>query len=458
MLGGYNQNLLRSKFTLIFRSVFIVVSLLALQACISSSGGRSSNSNNAIPLVSGGVTSKLSRVSNGASMSRVRQIFGDPEDRDYISGFEVWQYCSTGMFSDDFVAIVFIDGKVAERKKYVRRIDGFCSSFFKSASDLNFYSVQVALQERSQKNIARQTAEAIERRLAAAKQVQEKAEQAQEKAKSPDIAESFNQTALSVNFARGPQHMNDVAVIIGNANYGKHGSDIPDVKPAYADAESIRKWLIEAKGLREGNIIFLRDATSAQMTGVFGSQSSHKGKLFNWTKKGISNVYVYYAGHGAPAGKEGSAFLVPSDVSSDSIELTGYPLKRLYANLEKLPAKSVTVILESCFSGAAQGGYVINKTSGILISPKIPRAPGKLTVISAGAADQIASWEEDNSNSLFTKYFLTGLGGFADIAPHGDNNDEVSYAELEKYLEATTTYFARRYYGRDQLAQFVVRQ
>jgi hypothetical protein len=81
------------------------------------------------------------------------------------------------------------------------------------------------------------------------------------------------------------------------------------------------------------------------MTGVFGSQSSHKGKLFNWTKKGISNVYVYYAGHGAPAGKEGSAFLVPSDVSSDSIELTGYPLKRLYANLEKLPAKSVTVIL-----------------------------------------------------------------------------------------------------------------
>jgi len=345
MLGGYNQNLLRSKFTLIFRSVFIVVSLLALQACISSSGGRSSNSNNAIPLVSGGVTSKLSRVSNGASMSRVRQIFGDPEDRDYISGFEVWQYCSTGMFSDDFVAIVFIDGKVAERKKYVRRIDGFCSSFFKSASDLNFYSVQVALQERSQKNIARQTAEAIERRLAAAKQVQEKAEQAQEKAKSPDIAESFNQTALSVNFARGPQHMNDVAVIIGNANYGKHGSDIPDVKPAYADAESIRKWLIEAKGLREGNIIFLRDATSAQMTGVFGSQSSHKGKLFNWTKKGISNVYVYYAGHGAPAGKEGSAFLVPSDVSSDSIELTGYPLKRLYANLEKLPAKSVTVLL-----------------------------------------------------------------------------------------------------------------
>ena len=79
-------------------------------------------------------------------------------------------------------------------------------------------------------------------------------------------------------------------------------------------------------------------------------------------------------------------------------------------------------------------------------------------MISAGAADQIASWEEDNSNSLFTKYFLTGLGGFADIAPHGDNNDEVSYAELEKYLEATTTYFARRYYGRDQLAQFVVRQ
>ena len=30
----------------------------------------------------------------------------------------------------------------------------------------------------------------------------------------------------------------------------------------------------------------------------------------------------------------------------------------------------------------------------------------------------------------------------------------MSYAELEKYLEDTTTYFARRYYGHDQQASF----
>ena len=42
-----------------------------------------------------------------------------------------------------------------------------------------------------------------------------------------------------------------------------------------------------------------------------------------------SNVYVYYAGHGAPASKDGSAFLVPSDANSQTIEFSGYPLTRV---------------------------------------------------------------------------------------------------------------------------------
>ncbi len=36
--------------------------------------------------------------------------------------------------------------------------------------------------------------------------------------------------------------------------------------------------------MREGNIIYLKDATKAQMTSVFGSKEDHLGRLFNWTK------------------------------------------------------------------------------------------------------------------------------------------------------------------------------
>ena len=247
----------------------------------------------------------------------------------------------------------------------------------------------------------------------------------------------------------------DFAVVIGNGNYKKYGKDIPNVVPAHADADAFEAWLIKSRGLRKGNIIFLKDATSAQIESVFGNERSHKGQLFNWTKPNISNIYVYYAGHGAPASDGSSAFLVPIDASASSIELTGYPLTTLYENLKKIPAKSITLVLESCFSGASQGGYVINRTSGILVTPKLPRAPRNITIISAGKADQVASWDQDDSRSLFTKYFLLGMGGEADKSPHGNGDGKVAYAELAKYLDGTMTYYARRYYGRDQNAQIV---
>jgi len=78
--------------------------------------------------------------------------------------------------------------------------------------------------------------------------------------------------------------------------------------------------------------------------------------------------------------------------------------------------------------------------------------PANLAVISAGAVNQMASWEEDKTHGLFSEYFLKGMSGEADAAPYGDGDGKVNYAELGKYLDGTVSYFARRYYGRDQNA------
>ena len=256
-------------------------------------------------------------------------------------------------------------------------------------------------------------------------------------------------------FKKVPKRPDDIAVIIANSNYKKLGKGIPNVTPAYADAEGIKRYFMNAKGVREGNIIYLKDATGTQLTSVFGSEKNHKGKLFNWTKPNVSKVYVYYAGHGAPAGDKGTTYLVPSDADSETVQLTGYPLKQLYRNLGKIPATSITVILEACFSGQSQGGYLSRRISGISVVPKMPLVPSKITVISAGAANQVATWEEDESQSLFTKYFLKGMSGEGDKPPYGNGDGKVTYKELGKYLEGTMTYFARRYYGREQRAQIV---
>ena len=150
-----------------------------------------------------------------------------------------------------------------------------------------------------------------------------------------------------------------------------------------------------------------------------------------------------------PGGDKGNAYLVPTNADSQTIQFSGYALETLYSNLGKLSAKSITVILEACFSGASQAGNLFSKSSPIVIRAKKTMIPKNVKVISAGAVDQMASWEQDNSHGLFTKYFLKAMSG------EGDSNKDgkVSDAELKEYLSDTMTYYARRYYGRDQKVQ-----
>lgn len=264
----------------------------------------------------------------------------------------------------------------------------------------------------------------------------------------------FPDQSIDIAYVRGAERPDDIAVIIGNADYAKQGRDIPDVVPAYADAEAFKKYATMALGIRQGNIIDLRDATGSQMVEVFGSSSSHRGQLFDWVRPGQSRVHVYYAGHGAP-GQDGKAYLVPADANAQRIELSGYPLDQLYRNLGQLPAKSVTVVLEACFSGNSQAGAVISNASPVFLKTKAPTIPQRLSVISAGSADQMASWEQDKSHGLFTKYYLKGMSGEADRGEFGNGDGRVDPEELKRYLADTLTYFARRYYGRDQRVQII---
>jgi hypothetical protein len=260
---------------------------------------------------------------------------------------------------------------------------------------------------------------------------------------------SFSRKTLSLNYQKSKLHKDDVAVIIGNADYSK-GSDIPNVIPAYADAEEVRDYVTRSLGVSSENIIFIEDATFADLVSTFGSVENHKGLLYRFLNKNKSRVFVYYSGHGAP-GIDGSSYLIPSNAKASLIDLNGYSLSTFYKNLSMLPAASVTVVLEACFSGSSGNGSVIPAASGIYIKPKSNVVPKNITVISAGTADQVASWESDKSHGLFTKYFLKGMSGEADT----DNDKNISWDELEKYLAKTVTRAALRNYGREQTPQII---
>jgi hypothetical protein len=267
------------------------------------------------------------------------------------------------------------------------------------------------------------------------------------------VTEAFPTKPVAVSFPRGKPNPDDIAVIIGNANYKSTAKDIPDVIPAYADAEGMKRYATQALGIKEENVIFIKDAKLIDLVSTFGTADDPKGKLFNWVKPGQSNVFIFYSGHGAPSADGASSYLVPVDAQAALINLSGYNLKTLYANLGKLPAKSVTVVLEACFSGASQSGMLVKNASPIYQKAMAETVPANLTVISAGSGNQIASWEQDKSHGLFTKHYLLGMAGAADKKPYGDGDGKVTTEELTAYLKGTMSYMAQRYYGREQTVQ-----
>ena len=240
---------------------------------------------------------------------------------------------------------------------------------------------------------------------------------------------------------------NAVAVIIGNRNYE---GDIPKVDYAHNDADAIRTFVTDLLGHDPDNIIDLRDATKAKIEATFGNERRHKGKLWSYLDaKGDSDVVIYYSGHGVPGLKDQKGYLLPTDADPNHPDINGYPRDLLYANLDKLEARSSTVLLDACFSGGSHQGMLIRSASPILVTPKeIHGSSGELVVLTAASGDQLASWDEKAKHGLFTRYFLEGVYGAADI----DGDKQIELEEIKTYLDQTMTRRARGDFLREQEA------
>jgi hypothetical protein len=115
-----------------------------------------------------------------------------------------------------------------------------------------------------------------------------------------------------------------VAVVIGNRDYYKTSS----VDYAINDSRVFRNYLMQTFGLKNENIIYLENATQADFRNTFGSESDHRGKLYNLVDESIENLIVYYSGHGAPdlneSSKEKTGYFVPVDCDPNLVSLSGY--------------------------------------------------------------------------------------------------------------------------------------
>lgn len=238
----------------------------------------------------------------------------------------------------------------------------------------------------------------------------------------------------------------DVAVIIGNRDYK---GDIPDVAYGHRDADAVKSLMVNDLGFSPSNIIDARDAGQAELVSIFGSKSNNRGKVWRLIDPdGNSNVFVFYSGHGAPDTQSNTPYLMPVDSHPDTIQLNGYPLSQMYANLESLEVQSVAVFLDACFSGGSAGGMLTKSASPVAVTAKMPvvKTAQKLTVLAAAEGDQLASWNEKKGFGLFTNHLVDGLRGKADT----DGNQAITAGELHSYVHDKVRRSARREFGRIQ--------
>ncbi len=256
-------------------------------------------------------------------------------------------------------------------------------------------------------------------------------------------------TGLSIDIEQDiPQtskiNENALAIIFGIESY----KNVSSVTHATRDANFVKEYLNKTIGIKESNIYFKtnEDVGKAEFDKVF----SKGGWLYKRVKEGKTEIYFYYAGHGAPDIKQNKAYLIPYDGDPNYASQTGYEMDRIYSNLADLKAKSVTVFLDACFSGAnRESEMLLADARPIFIEVEGPAAHG-ITVFSATSGKEISSAWPEKKHGLFSYFMMKGLQGEADL----NKDNKLSIKELGDYIHQNVSETAG-FLDREQTPQLI---
>jgi hypothetical protein len=237
---------------------------------------------------------------------------------------------------------------------------------------------------------------------------------------------------------------NAIAVIIGNRSYAK----LAPSETSRNDAGAMYSFLTEHLGYRQDNIIDMRDAKKADFERLFGAVPGSDGELARLVRSQPgAKVLVYYSGHGATDSALGDMYLLPVDTEPYRDEIGGYKLSTLYANLAKLGAKSVLLLLETEY-GRDHSPYLLPPNLPETVKSALPTAPlPGLTVILAADRGQRRLVDSTYDIGLFTRYLIEGMAGSADLSPVGNGDGQIDSAEIYVYTAAMVRLAARKTFG-----------
>ena len=214
----------------------------------------------------------------------------------------------------------------------------------------------------------------------------------------------------------GTKNGNTFAVIIANENYKR----LDSVPYAKRDGQMFVEYCKNTLGIPGENIIVYDNATYGDMlmaiSDIKSIAAAYRGEL---------NVLFYYAGHGAPMEGTQEAYLLPVD-SYGAHSGAALSLDDLYSELGKMGARTTTVFLDACFSGASREGGMLASARGVAVKPKeaAPTA-GNVVVLSAASGEETALPYEEMKHGMFTYYLLKKLK---------ESKGDVTLGELSDYV------------------------
>jgi hypothetical protein len=237
-------------------------------------------------------------------------------------------------------------------------------------------------------------------------------------------------------FVTGAPQRNAYALIIGVEKYR-------DVKTpatgATNDAKSFAELAKSTMGLPAKNI---RLAVGDRATK--GDIEKHVDWLVANVPKG-GRIYLFFSGHGAPDGAEGTPYLLPYDGDPAALDRTALPLQKILDRLQNSPAEDAVAFVDTCFSGAG-GRSVLPEGARPLVRVKKPAAKAKVALLSASSGEQISGPSGDKKNGAFTRFVTVGIGrGEADA----DGDGQITVKELAAWVKPRVEREARKQ-GREQ--------
>jgi hypothetical protein len=213
-----------------------------------------------------------------------------------------------------------------------------------------------------------------------------------------------------------------IAIIIGITDY----KNLPKADFASEDARVFYDYAIRGLGIKPENIKLLIDADADQAE----IYRAFKAWLPARVKK-TTDVFVFYSGHGLPTADGKGLYLLPQRADRDFIDKTAINQQEINETIQALKPNSVTLFLDSCYSGAARTGQsLVASARPVTMKANIQVFPPEFTVITASTAEQISSSSPELKHGIFSYYLMKGMEGDADSNKDG----KITFGEMQAYL------------------------